>query len=270
MTRKRASTSLALATLFAGTSALSGTFAAPIAHASPLDGIRAAVNAVRSESPCGALNYNVDLEGNAQALVGNNLPGVPPSGRYKGTIAENTATGDPTAQATQSLIWAAYSRIKDCSFKDFGVGMLRDDDAETSTVALTLGEPAEPPPVPAPQPKPTKQCPDGSTVAADQPCPPEQPPVNAVTMDIQRAGSRVAVTVTNTSNLAGKCTYNAEEVNKLGLPVSRDFDIGPKGSTTLDFPAPLLGQTYHVEVACRGDFKGENVEFGRVAQDVSG
>jgi hypothetical protein len=270
MTRKRASTSLALVTLFAGTSALSGTFAAPMAHASPLDGIRAAVNDVRSESPCGALNYNVDLEGNAQSLVGNNLPGVPPSGRYKGTVAENIATGDPTAQATQSLIWAAYSRIKECRFKDFGVGMVRDDDAEISTVALTLGEPAAPPKVPAPQPKPTMQCPDGSTVPADQPCTPEQPPANAVTMDIRRTGAQVDVTVTNASNLKGQCTYNAEEVNGLGPRVSREFDVGAKGSTTLEFLAPLPGQTYHVEVACRGDFNGQNVEIGRAEQDVPG
>ena len=72
-----------------------------------------------------------------------------------------------------------------------------------------------------------------------------------------------------TSNLRAQCTYNAKEVNGLGIPVSRNFEVNPKGTTPLEFAAPLPGQTYTVVVACGADFNGKNVEIGRVQQDFS-
>jgi len=97
-----------------------------------------------------------------------------------------------------------------------------------------------------------------------------QPPTNAVSMNISKAGLQVKVNISSKADIPGQCTYNANEVNGLGAPANRDFGIGPKGSTQLSFPAPLLAQTYHVVVSCRGDFNGQNVEFGHVEQDVSG
>ncbi|MFW0148697.1 hypothetical protein ACNUDN_02540 [Mycobacterium sp. smrl_JER01] len=94
-------------------------------------------------------------------------------------------------------------------------------------------------------------------------------PTNAVTLDIRREGLRTKVTVGNTSNLRAQCTYNATEVNGLGIPVSRDFEVNPKSTTPLEFPAPLIGQTYTVVVTCNADFNGKNVEIGRVQQDFS-
>ena len=86
-------------------------------------------------------------------------------------------------------------------------------------------------------------------------------------MNIQK-GLQVQVAVANTSDLAAQCTYNAEEVNGLGPPVNRDFALGPRGNTTLTFPAPFPGMTYRVEVACTADFEGGNVEIGRVTDTV--
>ena len=269
MTTTRSTVFVASAALFA---ALPGAVA-PVAHASPLDGIRAAVNAMRSESPCGALNYNIDLEGNAQAAAGNTLPGVPPAGRYQGRTEAKMATNDPTSAAIRHLISDMRSSIMNCAYKDFGVGMARRDDR--SSVVLVLGEPPAAAPVPAPVPeqKPIK-CTGGPTIPAGQTCPPkpppaEQAPTNAVTLDIRREGVRAKVTVGNTSNLRAQCTYNAKEVLGLGIPISRDFEVNPKGTTPLEFAAPLPGQTYTVVVACHADFQGKNVEIGRVQQDFS-
>ncbi len=278
MNTRRSCVSLASATLFTGALALSGAAAAPIANASPLDAIRAAVNAARSGSPCGALNYNIDLEGNAQRSLGNNSPGVPPSGRYVGKTAENDAQGDPTSEAIAALIALMRPLITNCSYKDFGVGMTRNDDQGFSAVSLALGEPpAAPAPAPAAPPPPQEKpirCTGGLVIPAGQTCPPPPPPVekaptNAVTLNIVREGLRAKVTVGNTSNLQAQCTYDAKEVNGLGLPVSREFGINPKGTTPLEFAAPLIGQTYTVVVTCRADFNGQNVEIGRVQQDFS-
>lgn len=274
MTKTRSTLSASSATLFVTAVALSGV-AAPTAQASPLDGIRAAVNAARSGSPCGPLNYNIDLEGNAQAMVGNRSPGVPPAGRYNGKTAEGDSQEDPTSEAIRVLVDKMRPLITNCAYKDFGVGMVRNDDREFSVVSLALGEPpAAPPPPPAAQ-KPIR-CTGGGTVPAGQTCPPkpppaavEQAPTNAVTLDIVREGLRAKVTVGNTSNLRAQCTYNATEVNGLGIPVSREFEVNPKGTTPLEFAAPLPGQTYTVVVACRADFNGQNVEIGRVQQDFS-
>ncbi|WP_275571901.1 hypothetical protein [Mycolicibacterium vanbaalenii] len=170
--------------------------------------------------------------------------------------------------------------ITNCSYKDFGVGMARDEGEETSFVSIALGEPPVAAPLPeAATPKPAERpikCTGGPTIPAGQTCPPkppaapvEQAPTNAVTLNIVREGLRAKVTVGNTSNLQAQCTYNATEVNGLGIPVSRDFTVNPKGSTPLEFAAPLIGQTYTVVVACRANFNGQDVEIGRVQQDFS-
>ncbi|MGW0162891.1 hypothetical protein ACWDUN_26570 [Mycobacterium sp. NPDC003323] len=224
--------------------------AAPAAHASPLDAIRGAVNAARTNCP--PLNYNIDLEGNAQAVAGNRSPGVPPSGRYNGKTAEGDMIGDPTAEAISELVNQMRPLINNCNYKDFGVGMRRDDGGEYSVVSLALGEPraVAPPPPPRPAPAPAP-----APIPAPPPPPPPPPvekaPTNAVTLSIKREGLRAKVTVGNTSDLQAQCTYKAREVNGLGIPVSRNFGVNPRGSTPLEFPAPLIGQTYTVVVMPR-------------------
>ncbi|MDG4663306.1 hypothetical protein [Mycobacterium sp. 236(2023)] len=256
---------MASAALLAATCALSAVVA-PAANASPLDGIRSAVNAARSGAPCGALNYNIDLEGDAQARISNSAPGVPPPGRYSGITQAGNADADPTSDAIALLVDGMRGAITNCRFKDFGVGMRRDDDAEISYVAIVLGEPPSPAPEPAPAPAPA---PAPEPAPPPPPPPVEKAPTNAVTLNIVREGLRAKVTVGNTSNLQAQCTYNAREVNGLGLPASRDFQVNPKGTTPLEFAAPLPGQTYTVVVTCRADFNGKNVEIGRVQQDFS-
>ena len=129
-------------------------------------------------------------------------------------------------------------------------------------------KPAPPPPPPAaapPPPPPPQQvkCSDGSTLPAGSTCPVKKvAPTNAVTMNAKKAGTQVNVTVGNTSDLSAKCTYDATESNGLGLPVHRDFSLAAKGSTTLNFPAPLPGQSWQLRTACNAPFDGQTVQIG--------
>ena len=88
-------------------------------------------------------------------------------------------------------------------------------------------------------------------------------PTNAVTMSVQMAGLQANVTVQFTSDLAASCTYDATEADGLGLPVHHDFDLAAQGSTTLNFPAPPIGQSWNLVAACNAPFEGQTVEIGR-------
>jgi hypothetical protein len=130
--------------------------------------------------------------------------------------------------------------------------------------------PAAPPVQQAPPPPQTKQCPDGGPVVpvADA-CPVKKvAPTNAVTMNVRKAGLQANVTVANTSDLAADCTYDATEANGLGVPVHRDFSLAAKGSTTLNFTAPLPGQSYQLVAACNANFEGQTVEIGRATANA--
>ena len=153
---------------FAFVAALMGamlTVATSTAHADSLDSVRGPVNGVRQSSACPALNYSVALEGEAQFLAGNNLPGVPPRGQYKGTFQGFGGAGDPINNAVNDALGKATPTIKNCDFKDYGVGFIRQDNMNPPDhVAIVLGQPAPPPVV-------NTTCPDGSTVPAGQQCP---------------------------------------------------------------------------------------------------
>jgi hypothetical protein len=91
-----------------------------------------------------------------------------------------------------------------------------------------------------------------------------------VRMLITPALPNVNVHVSSTAPIAGHCTYHADEVNGLGRPIDEPFDIAKMGSKDLTFLAPLVGQRWHVVLSCRGDFNGQDVEFGHQEQDVAG
>ncbi len=93
-------------------------------------------------------------------------------------------------------------------------------------------------------------------------------PTNAVTMNVSKAGLQTNVTVGNTSDLAAECTYDATEANGLGPAVHRDFNVAAKGSTTLNFPSPLIGQSYQLVAACNANFEGQSVEIGRATANA--
>ncbi|MEH3142745.1 MAG: hypothetical protein PGN37_21765 [Mycobacterium kyogaense] len=264
----------------------------PAAHADPLDPIRAAVNNARQGSPCGPLKYNIALEGEAQAAVGNRAPGVPPAGQYNGKVTLVTAYGDPQAAAIGALMGKEVNAaLRDCSNTEFGVGFIRDEDKEDDAVAVAIGAPPAAPaapaaPAPAPPvqcppgstsptvpagqqctaaPKPDVACPDGKTVPAGAECP---APTNAVRVSFSKGLGIWKVNVANSADISGQCTYNAISDN--GTPgASRNFAIAAKGTADFTVPAPLLLTSYHVVTSCTGTYAGKTVEFGHDEQDVS-
>lgn len=252
---------LALLTALVGASALSGVWAVPVAHADPLDAI---ITTVKNDRParCPALQYdNGVLEGAAQAYARSENPVDGQPAGYNGRTLAFLGSGDPQAAATTS----AYSRgagglISNCDFTDFGVGFVRHEDREVDVVTIVFGAPAKPveaPPVAAPAPVPPPP------VEAATPDP--VAPTDAIRVSFDR-GLTWTVNVTNSSALAGTCTYVA--TNPILPGVNKTFDIGPNGSTSFPVLAPPPLSTYHVVVSCRGDFNGKNVEFGHVEQDV--
>ena len=271
MTRTRPSASLAIVTAVVGC-ALPLISTTPIAHADdPLAQIREAVNGERAETTCGPLNYSSALEGEAQAAVGNDLPGVPPAGNYKGYFQTFFGGGDPERTAIYGAEGSAYAALRDCRFKDFGVGFYRIDQSETDRVAITLGQPAAaapaaPPPfnaatVPVLPPPPH----NAATVPALPPPPPALV-TNAITLSFgpPHLGS-ITATVTNSSDLTAKCTYDASGITK----THRDFTVGPHASTDLTFKGLNTATSYHVVVSCHDASGKQTQEIGHAETDVT-
>jgi hypothetical protein len=259
---------------------LSLTVAMPAAHADSLGDVRGRVNGARSTSPCPALNYSVELEGEAQARTGNTLPGVPPTGNYKGTFTAFVGNGDPAETAEVHTEVKADSAIKDCKYKDFGVGFFRPAGGDNDNVAIVLGQPAAPvaQPVPCPdgstvpagQTCPVKPaaaapvpCPDGSTVPAGQTCPVAAAPVtNAITANYGTGGfTSIRLFVNNSSKLTGQCHYDATaDTDNPLVPkdTQRDFKA-PPGQSHLDFNGAITGTTYNATISCK-DASGKQSE----------
>jgi hypothetical protein len=110
------------------------------------------------------------------------------------------------------------------------------------------------------------------TLAAPLKCntPVKVAPTDAVRMEIDKRPLTATVNVRNTSDLAGRCNYDATATSGVfAPPLHRDFDLGPNGTNSFDVPAPPLGSSYHVVLSCKGDFEGKQVEFGHVEQEVS-
>ncbi|MEH3143141.1 MAG: hypothetical protein PGN37_23870 [Mycobacterium kyogaense] len=246
---------LALASAF-GSLAL-----APAAHADPLDAI---INTVNKDRParCPALKYDRGvLEGAAQTYARSENPVDGQPAGYNGRTLAFLGSGDPQAAATTS----AYSRgaggvITNCDFTEFGVGFIRHEDREVDVVTIVLGAPNKPveapPKVDVPPP----------VVVPDTPKPEPVAPTDAVRLSFDRGIPTWTVNVTNSSALAGTCTYVAS--NPVLPGVNKTFSLGPNGSTSFTVLAPPPLSTYHVVVSCKGDFNGKNIEFGHVEQDV--
>jgi hypothetical protein len=96
-------------------------------------------------------------------------------------------------------------------------------------------------------------------------------PTNAVVVDVEQSPVGVSVNVKNTSNLAGKCTYDATPVDNPLLPaVHRNFNLNADDATKLDFLAPPPLSTYHLVISCHARVNGADDEFGHFEQDVRG
>jgi hypothetical protein len=121
-------------------------------------------------------------------------------------------------------------------------------------------------------PKPPKKCPEGSVKAEVPPAEDCTPPTDAITMDIQRAGSNANVTVTNSAGLAGNCKYRAYQMteNPVYPEKNDEFPIAAKGSVPRTYPwAPPL-TTWLAAVTCTGTYNGTEVQLGHAEKTVKG
>jgi hypothetical protein len=240
----------------------SATVAMPTAHADPLDNIRGAVNGARAQSTCPPLTYSSVLEADAQKYVRQDEFEEKPIG-YGHTVAFRVKD-DPTAKATSEAVGQANPSIHDCTFKDFGVGMVRLDSVDLSDVAIVLGRPAAPAQQPQ-QPPPQQQAPQPA------PAPAAVPVTNAISLSFGQPkitlippSASITATVSNSSALPGKCTYDATPFN-----THRDFDVQAHGSTPLTFTGLATGTTYHATVSCKDASGKQTQPIGSNSQDVT-
>lgn len=160
MSRRLVTTPIAAATVLASVCAM------PIAHADPLDGPRTAVERARADSTCPPLNYNVDLEDLAQQWARDTpVSDLHHTAYHPGQIQPFKGWGDPQSKAIDEAMEAgAAGAIRDCRFKDYGVGFVRYENVSTDYVAIVLGIPAPAQPPPAAQPAPPAAEPKTATV----------------------------------------------------------------------------------------------------------
>ena len=105
------------------------------------------------------------------------------------------------------------------------------------------------------------------TPGARPPMPDLPPPVtDAITLSFAPPGlGSITATVTNSSDLTAKCTYDATGLTK----THRDFTVSPHGSTNLTFNGFNTGTSYHVVVKCSDASGKQTQEIGRADQDVT-
>jgi hypothetical protein len=156
-------------------------------------------------------------------------------------------------------------------------------DNKGASVDWTAQEPFVCADAPAPQADPAPQggpagptkctglgiAPPGKTCAdlAKPPEPAKVAPTNAVRVTFDRSLVTWTANVTNSADIAGKCTYKA--TNPVLPGVNKSFSIDPNGTASFPVLAPPIGSTYHVVTSCHGTFDGKDVEFGHDEQDVS-
>jgi hypothetical protein len=255
----------------------SATMAMPTAHADPLDNIRGAVNGARAQSTCQPLTYSGQLEGAAQAYAHFDTdPSSNPQG-YAGQVVGFKVRDDPTNKATSEAVGQATPTIKDCTFKDFGVGMVRLDAVDLSQVTVVLGKPPAPapasPPAPAPNSNAQVHCSAGYTLPPGSDCsktpnpnPPAAAPVtNAIQLSFgpPRLGS-ITATISNSSDLTAKCTYDATPFN-----THRDLTVNPHSSTDQTFSGFNTLTSYHVVVSCHDASGKQSQEIGHAETNVT-
>jgi hypothetical protein len=251
--------------LVTGALTFAASLLAPTAHADPLDALRGAVNTVRAQSTCPALTYDPRLEAAAQGYARAGNPPVDGHG-YPGQITPFWVNADPTERAEDILIGEHIANIKDCTFKDFGVGMVWSDTFHAS-VTLVMGVP-DAPAVPPPG-------------GGNDPAPNKPPPVikrtgkvaNQLTVHIDGpTDGQITFRATNTYSSAVQCTYDATK--KSGFfpgqqEVKQDFSLDAGQTKPLPFPAPQLDNVYHVLMQCHGSYDGDpSYLLGQYLADV--
>jgi hypothetical protein len=117
---------------------------------------------------------------------------------------------------------------------------------------------------PAAPPPPVK-CPDGTTVPAGQQCPAPKPVTDAISLSFGPPSfGNITATVSNSSDLNGKCTYDATGLAK----THQNFNVPAHGSTPLTFSGINTGTSYHAVVSCLDASGKQTQPIGSDSKDV--
>jgi hypothetical protein len=130
---------------------------APSTLADPAPNIRDAVASLRGGASCGPLRHDPVVEQAAEVInrleddyvshtakqqpISNPLPGLKDLG-YGGNTAKlllGTARAD--ADAVTAMLLQGYDAFGDCSYRDFGVSRLRNEDTGLTFTAVVLAGP---------------------------------------------------------------------------------------------------------------------------------
>ncbi len=106
-------------------------------------------------------------------------------------------------------------------------------------------------PAPVEQPKPAE-------------VPAAAPVADAISADFNTGLGSVSVNVSNSSDLNGKCTYDASPFG-----THRDFNVPAHGSTSLSFSGLNTGTTYQVSIVCNDASGKQSGPIGQVNQSVT-
>jgi hypothetical protein len=106
---------------------------------------------------------------------------------------------------------------------------------------------------------------------APQPAPVAAPVTDAISLSFGQPkitlippSASITATVSNSSALPGKCTYDATPFN-----THRDFNVPAHGSTPLTFTGLATGTTYHATVSCTDASGKQTQPIGSNSQDVT-
>lgn len=131
---------------------------APSAGAQPEDALRAAMNASRAGSSCGALRSDSTVQHVAEVVnksvtdwldhtashvpIDDPLPGLKELG-YRGSkgVTFHGASTKSEADAIKGVLLEGYTLIPDCSYTDVGVSMLRNERTGENLAAVVLAGP---------------------------------------------------------------------------------------------------------------------------------
>ena len=105
---------------------------------------------------------------------------------------------------------------------------------------------------------------------AGSPAVSNSPPIDSVRLTFEPgAPFKVNAVFENTSNVTGRCHYDAQGVDGAPGGKTDDFSIGKKETVTREYPAPLPDTTYHVTLSCSGSVDASPTQFGNIDKDFN-
>jgi len=183
-----------------------------------------------------------------------------------GDVIHTKVSGGPQTELSKACGNATTETISTSSSFDYGVQGCRkhtfSGDDCGAWANYHYEAPATPGPVEAPAPAPAPAAPAPAPVPAPAEVP-AAPVTDAITATIDAGIGSVAVNVSNSSDLNGKCTYDSTPFGK-----HQNFNVPAHGSTPFTISGLNTGTNYHVTINCTDASGKQSQPIGHVEQDV--